>query len=192
MVGLGNPGPQYENTRHNVGHRVISACAENAGVSFSSFKSHGVTASIKHPSGITLRLAVLSSFMNRSGAGVKALLSFYSIPSSQLIVVHDELDLDFGVVRIKSGGGNAGHNGLKDITTHLGNPDFLRIRVGIGRPPGRQDPADYVLSRFVANEEASLPEVLDRACRAAEAVAVSGLVHAQQVIHSESGPASAP
>ena len=123
---------------------------------------------------------------------MKAMLSFYSIPSSQLIVIHDELDLDFGVVRIKNGGGHAGHNGLKDIHTHLGTADFIRVRVGIGRPPGRQDPADYVLSRFGADEEASLPEVLGRACRAADAVAVSGVVQAQQIIHSESGPSQAP
>lgn len=188
MVGLGNPGPQYENTRHNVGHRVLSACAENAGVSFSKVKSHGVSALVRHPSGVSLRLSVLTSFMNLSGAPVKSLLSFFSIPISQLIVVHDELDVDFGTVKIKYGGGHAGHNGLKDIQRHLGTPDFLRVRVGIGRPPGRQDPADYVLGRFSEDEEAQLPVVLERSCRALEAIAVSGLTAAQQMIHSEQGP----
>ena len=187
-MGLGNPGPHYEKTRHNIGHRVIAACADNAGVSFSSVKSHGVSAVVKHPSGVSLRLAVLSGFMNLSGSGVASMLSFFSIPASQLIVVHDELDLDFGVVKIKYGGGHAGHNGLKDIQKSLGTPDFLRVRVGIGRPPGRQDPADYVLGRFSSDEDALLSTVLSRACRAAEATAVSGLVAAQQLIHSEQSP----
>jgi peptidyl-tRNA hydrolase, PTH1 family len=182
-VGLGNPGPTYEKTRHNVGHRVVSACAESAGVSFSKFKSHGVTALVNHPDGVGLRFAALSSFMNRSGTPVAAMMSFYKIPPTQLIVVHDELDLAPGVVRLKFGGGHAGHNGLRDIARMLGTSDFYRIRVGIGRPEGRMPPADYVLGRLSADEEAGLPDTLSLACRGAELLAVSGLTAAQQLIH---------
>jgi PTH1 family peptidyl-tRNA hydrolase len=172
-----------------VGHRVVSACAETAQVSFSKFKSHGVTAVVNHPEGVALRLAALSSFMNRSGTGVAAMLSFYKIPTSQLIVVHDELDLAPGVVRLKFGGGHAGHNGLRDIARMLGTGDFHRVRVGVGRPEGRMPPADYVLGRFEAAEEAFLPDVLTLACRGVEALATSGLVAAQQLIHPQAGPA---
>jgi PTH1 family peptidyl-tRNA hydrolase len=172
-----------------VGHRVVSACAESAGVSFSKFKSHGVTAVVNHPEGVALRLAALSSFMNRSGTGVAAMLSFYKIPTSQLIVVHDELDLEPGVVRLKFGGGHAGHNGLRDIARMLGSTEFHRVRVGIGRPEGRMPPADYVLGRFDEMEEAFLPDVLALSCRGIEALATSGLLAAQQLIHPHQGPA---
>jgi len=182
-VGLGNPGATYEKTRHNVGHRVVSACCESAGANFQKFKSHGVTALVNHPEGVGLRFAALSSFMNRSGTPVAAMLSFHKIPPAQLIVVHDELDLAPGVVRLKFGGGHAGHNGLRDIARMLGTTDFYRIRVGIGRPEGRMPPADYVLGRFDPDEEATLPDVLSLACRGAEAIAVSGLTAAQQLIH---------
>jgi len=185
---LGNPGPTYEKTRHNVGHRVVSGCAQSAGVSFSKFKSHGVTAVVNHPEGVALRFAALSSFMNRSGTGVAAMLSFYKIPPSQLIVVHDELDLTPGVVRLKFGGGHAGHNGLRDIARLLGTTDFHRVRVGIGRPEGRMPPADYVLGRFDQSEEDFLPEVIARACRGIEVLATEGLLAAQQLIHPEPGP----
>jgi len=173
-----------------VGHRVVSACAENAQVSFSKFKSHGVTAVVNHPEGVALRLAALSSFMNRSGTGVAAMLSFFKIPTDQLIVVHDELDLAPGVVRLKYGGGHAGHNGLRDIARMLGTSDFHRVRVGIGRPEGRMPPADYVLGRFDDIEEAFLPEVLGRACQGVEALATQGLLAAQQLIHPQAGPTS--
>jgi PTH1 family peptidyl-tRNA hydrolase len=187
---LGNPGPSYEKTRHNVGHRVVSACADTAGVSFSKFKSHGVTAVVNHPEGVALRLAALSTFMNRSGTPVAAMLSFFKIPTTQLIVIHDELDLEPGVVRLKHGGGHAGHNGLRDIARMLGTTDFHRVRVGIGRPEGRMPPADYVLGRFEQYEEADLPGVLARACQGAEAIATKGLVAAQQLIHPQAGPGS--
>ena len=187
MVGLGNPGPTYEKTRHNVGHRVVSGCANSAGVSFSKFKSFGATAAVNHPEGVVMRLAALTSFMNRSGTGVAAMLSFYKIPTSQLMVVHDELDLPPGVVRVKFGGGHAGHNGLRDITRMLGTANFHRIRIGIGRPHVPMPPADYVLGRFQADEEDRLPDVLGLACQAAEALAVRGLVAAQQLIHPQTG-----
>jgi PTH1 family peptidyl-tRNA hydrolase len=159
-------------------------------VSFSTFKSFGATAAVNHPEGAVLRLAALTSFMNRSGTGVAAMLSFYKIPTSQLIVVHDELDLAPGVVRLKFGGGHAGHNGLRDIARMLGTPDFHRVRVGIGRPLVPMPPADYVLGAFHSEEEAWLPEVLGLACQAAEALATRGLVAAQQLIHPQTGPTS--
>ena len=184
-MGLGNPGSEYEKTRHNIGHMVVAACAESAGVSFQKFKSHGVMAQI--PAGErTLRLAALSSYMNRSGSPVQAMLSFHKIPASHLVVVHDDLDLPAGTVRVKFGGGHAGHNGLKDIARALGTLDFHRIRVGIGRPEGRIPPADYVLQRFSAAEEAGLPQVLRTACDAVEALVTVGLVKAQQKIHPAS------
>lgn len=162
---------------------MVSACAETAGVTFSKFKSHGATALVKHPEGVGLRFAALSSFMNRSGTPVAAMMAFYKIPPTQLIVVHDELDLAPGVVRIKFGGGHAGHNGLRDIARMLGTADFFRIRIGIGRPEGRMPPADYVLGPWSAEEERALPDVLSLACRGAEVLAVSGLTVAQQLIH---------
>ncbi len=182
-MGLGNPGRQYEATRHNVGFRVVSGCATGAAVPFQKFKSHGVMASIQHPEGFTLRLAAPSSFMNRSGTPVAAMSAFYKIPPRRIVVVHDELDLAPGVVRLKFGGGLAGHNGLKDIARMLGTPEFFRVRVGIGRPEGRRPPADYVLDAFSASEEAALGHTLDLACRAIESLARDGLTLAQTAIH---------
>ncbi len=182
-MGLGNPGSQYERTRHNVGQMVVAACADSASVSFQKFKSHGVLASVSHPAGFTLRLAALSSFMNRSGAPVQAMLAFHKIPPAQLIVVHDDLDLPDGTIRLKLGGGHAGHNGLKDIARALGTLDFHRVRVGIGRPDDPRPVADYVLQRFSAEQEAQLPAVLRLACDAVEALVTEGLTAAQQKIH---------
>ena len=162
---------------------VVAGCAESASVGFQKFKSHGVIASVAHPSGLTLRLAALTSYMNRSGGPVQAMLAFHKIPPKQLVVVHDDLDLPFGVVRLKFGGGHAGHNGLKDIQRALGPPDFARVRVGIGRPDGPRPVADYVLQRFGAEHEAELPAVMRLACDAVEALVTEGLTAAQQKIH---------
>lgn len=183
MVGLGNPGRDYEATRHNVGFRVVSWCAHEASVTFQKFKSHGVMASVALPDGTTLRLGAPSSFMNRSGTPVAAMSQFYKIPPSQLIVVHDELDLAPGVVRLKFGGGLAGHNGLKDIARMLGTTDFYRVRVGIGRPEGRRPVADYVLDAFSAEEDAALGHTLALACEGIKALATTGLITAQDKIH---------
>lgn len=182
-MGLGNPGPRYEATRHNVGFRVVAACAHEASVSFSSFKSHGVMASITLQEGVTVRLGAPSSFMNRSGTPVAAMSTFYKIPPSQLVIVHDELDLAPGVVRLKFGGGLAGHNGLKDIARMLGTSDFYRVRVGIGRPEGQRPVADYVLDTFSAQEEADLGHTLALACHGIEALVTTGLTSAQTTIH---------
>ena len=170
---------------------MVASCAASAGVTFTKFKSHGVTAAIKHPTGVTLRLAASSGYMNRSGGPVSAMMAFHKIPPERLIVVHDELDLAPGVVKLKFGGGHAGHNGLRDIARMLGTTDFYRVRVGIGRPEGRMPPADYVLGRMSASEEAELPVVLSLACEAAEALAVEGLIAAQQRIHAHPANPSA-
>ena len=143
-----------------------------------------MTAVVKHPSGIRLNLATTSSFMNVSGAPVRAMMAFYKIPPEQLIVVHDELDLDPGVVRLKMGGGHAGHNGIRDIAQALGTPDFLRIRVGIGRPEGRIPPADYVLQRHTAEQETTMAQTFTTVCSAIELLATEGLTAAQSRIHS--------
>jgi peptidyl-tRNA hydrolase, PTH1 family len=160
-------------------------------VSFTKFKSHGMTASITHPAGLTMRLATLSSFMNRSGNPVQAMMAFHKIPAGNLVVVHDELDLAPGVVRLKFGGGHAGHNGLRDIAQALGTGDFFRIRVGIGRPETRQPTADYVLGRFSADAEAALPQTIALCCEAIEALVTKGLEPAQGLIHPQTGKSPA-
>ena len=188
-MGLGNPGPRYERTRHNIGELAVAACAASAGVNFTKFKSQGVTAVVNHPSGISFRLAATTSFMNLSGPPVQAMLAFHKIPPTQLIVVHDELDLAPGVIRLKQGGGHAGHNGLRDIQRALGTSDFFRILMGIGRPEGRMPPADYVLGTFQPVEEEALPASFATVCSAIEILATEGLQAAQGRIHSP--PASA-
>ena len=188
-MGLGNPGPRYELTRHNVGERAVVACAGSAGETFSKMKSHGLVAAVKHPEGIRLNLATTSSFMNVSGAPVRAMLAFYKIVPERLIVVHDELDLDPGVVKLKKGGGHAGHNGIRDIAQALGTPEFLRIRVGIGRPEGRIPPADYVLQKHTAEQEEQMAQTFTTVCSAIELLATEGLTAAQGRIHSPSADA---
>lgn len=131
-------------------------------------------------------LAVPSVYMNTSGGPVKALLAYYSLPVGSLVVVHDELDLPFGQVRIKTGGGEGGHNGLRSISSALGTKDYVRVRVGIGRPPGRMDPADHVLRRFATPERSELPMVISDAADAVELVANLGVTAAQQVVHAPS------
>lgn len=166
---------------------VVAACADVAGVRFQKFKSHGVLASVTHPAGFTLRLGALSSFMNRSGNPVQAMLAFHKIPTGHLIVVHDDLDLPHGTIRLKFGGGHAGHNGLKDIARALGTLDFFRVRVGIGRPDDPRPVADYVLQRFSPEQEAGLPAVLREACDALEVLVTEGLTSAQQKVHPPKG-----
>jgi PTH1 family peptidyl-tRNA hydrolase len=153
-----------------------------------NFKNHKANAQVAEgrtaPGGPKLVLAKPNSFMNVSGKPVSALLRFYSIPPSRLIVIHDELDLPFDSLKLKIGGGHGGHNGLRDIIASTGTGDFIRLRVGVGRPPGRQDPADFVLRDFTAAERAVLPSIIDEAADAVELVAVEGLAAAQQKVHS--------
>lgn len=184
MVGLGNPGPGYAGHRHNVGQMVVAELASRLGA---PLKAHKAGASIAEgrlrPGGDRVTLAVPATFMNVSGRPVAALLKFYSLDASRLIVIHDELDLPYDTVRLKSGGGPGGHNGVRDIINVAG-PDFVRVRVGVGRPPGRQDPADFVLSPFSKTERDTLPNLLVDAADATTDVITDGLLAAQQRWHA--------
>jgi PTH1 family peptidyl-tRNA hydrolase len=185
VVGLGNPGAQYAGNRHNVGQMVADELAGRLGASFKTHKTQSrVAEGFLRPGGPKLILAKPNSYMNTSGGPVSALLKFYSVPVDRLIVVHDELDIPFDTVRLKRGGGHGGHNGLRDIQKAAGSPDFTRVRVGIGRPPGRQDAADFVLKDFAGAERQALPSLLSDAADAVEAIASDGLVAAQQRFHS--------
>ncbi|QXT63459.1 aminoacyl-tRNA hydrolase [Tessaracoccus palaemonis] len=150
LVGLGNPGPTYEFTRHNVGFWAVADLADRYGSSFSlNSRQRAEVASVVVPGTTTKLICVKpTTFMNDSGVAVKAIAAFHKIPVDHVIVLHDELDLDPGRLRVKRGGGDNGHNGLKSIRAHLGSGDFYRVRIGIGRPPGRQSAADYVLNKL--------------------------------------------
>ncbi|BBF99764.1 MULTISPECIES: aminoacyl-tRNA hydrolase [Pseudonocardia] len=188
VVGLGNPGPDYAGTRHNVGTRVAALLAARAGAGrFSVHKRTNSDVAQGRLSGRPVTLAVPRTYMNLSGGPVAGLVQYFSIPPTEVIVVHDELDLEFGVIRLKRGGGEGGHNGLRSISRSLGTKDYLRIRFGIGRPPGRQDPADYVLKRFSGTENKELDLGIDLAADAAEALLADGLEPAQNRFHPLSG-----
>ncbi|MGL4176646.1 MAG: aminoacyl-tRNA hydrolase [Dermatophilaceae bacterium] len=188
VVGLGNPGQRYAGNRHNVGAMVIAELARRAGSSLRTHKARAVAAQVRLAGGPVpgppAVIAVPASYMNESGGPVAALLRFFSVPVERLAVVHDELDLDAGVVRLKRGGGEGGHNGLRSISASLGTRDYHRVRVGIGRPPGRQDPADFVLRDFSPAERKELPFVVDDAADAVESLVTLGLLDAQQRVHA--------
>lgn len=185
VVGLGNPGPGYAGNRHNVGQMALAELADRASA---TFKNHKANASVaegrSYPAGPKLVLAKPNTYMNLSGGPVAALLRFYKIAPSHLIVLHDELDIPFDSVRLKSGGGHGGHNGIRDIASAIGTPDFTRVRIGIGRPPGRQPAADFVLRDFTSDERSVLPNLLVDAADATELVASEGLEAAQLKFHS--------
>ena len=188
VVGLGNPGPGYAETRHNVGTRVAALLAARAGAGrFSVHKRTDSDLAQGRLAGRPVTVAVPRTYMNVSGGPVAGLVKYFSVPAADLVVVHDELDLDFGVVRLKRGGGEGGHNGLRSISRSLGTKDYLRVRFGVGRPPGRQDPADYVLKRFSSAEKRELDVGLDLAADAAEALLADGLEPAQNRFHPLSG-----
>ncbi|WMY79638.1 aminoacyl-tRNA hydrolase [Citricoccus sp. I39-566] len=184
VVGLGNPGSDYARTRHNIGQMVIDELAGRFGTGLSAHKA-GAAVGTAHvrPGGPKLLLAKPASYMNVSGRPVGALARFFSVDPAHLIVIHDELDIPFDALKLKVGGSEGGHNGLKSISQVLGTKDYQRVRVGIGRPPGRQPAADYVLKPFSAAERELLPLHLDRAADAVEALAEGTLEHAQQRFH---------
>jgi len=189
IAGLGNPGPEYAGNRHNAGFMVADLLAERAGARFKRDRSRATVASGRL-AGFPVTLAKPMTFMNLSGRPVAALRTFYKIPPERIVVVHDELDLPFGALRLKLGGGDNGHNGLRSVTAALGTRDYFRVRVGIGRPPGRMDPADFVLHDFSAAERKLVPEVLERAADATEALMRCGLAAAQTEFHATTQPAS--
>ena len=186
VVGLGNPGPEYLANRHNIGFLVLDVLAERAG---SSFKGHKVRAEVAEarlggPGGPPVVLARPRSYMNESGGPVSGLLKYYDVPPDRLVVIHDELDLPFAALRAKFGGGDNGHNGLKSIRRSLGTGDYFRVRFGVGRPPGRMDPAAFVLRDFSAAERKDLDLEIDRCADAAEMLVRDGLEKTQNAFNS--------
>ena len=209
VVGLGNPGPRYAGNRHNVGAMVVGELARRyAGstgmaargepvttTSLGLFKAHKARAQVAAvrlgtlpggSPGPAVTLAVPTAYMNESGGPVKALAQFYSVDLDHLVLVHDDLDLPAGAIKLKQGGGEGGHNGLRSVSSAFGSRDYLRVRVGIGRPPGRMDPADFVLRDYSSVERAELPFTVSDAADAVELLTQQGLLAAQQRFHSPS------
>ncbi len=185
VAGLGNPGPEYAGNRHNVGAMVADLLASRIGGRFGRHKSNTMLAEGRvRPGGAKLIVVRPLSYMNTSGGPVSAAAAYFGIPPERVIVVHDDLDLPFETIKLKADGGHGGQNGVRDIIKALATPDFARVRVGIGRPPGRQDAADYVLRDFAAAERARLPFVLDDAADAVEHLVEHGLLDAQQKFHA--------
>ncbi len=189
VVGLGNPGPAYAGHRHNVGYLVVGELARRTGSRFSA--ARGLRAEIAEARlglpGVAaprLLLAKSRTFMNETGSAVSRLLGYYKLDPDRMIVVHDELDIDPGQLRIKFGGGDNGHNGLRSIRASLGTGDFYRVRIGIGRPPGRQDPADFLLSNFPAIARESVAVEVNRAADAVESLVTVGLERTQNIFNS--------
>ena len=193
VVGLGNPGPTYANTRHNVGFFVVDEIADRGRVSFSAPRGmHADVATTRLGNtgfgavgeAEKIVLAKPRTFMNESGRAVKALAAFHKVPLDQIVVIHDELDIDPGQLRLKSGGGDNGHNGLKSIRAHCGSGDFVRVRFGIGRPPGRQPAADYVLAPMPAKVRTEVEIESARVVDAIEVLIQQGLGAAQNSYNS--------
>jgi len=184
VVGLGNPGDRYAGTRHNIGAVVVAELAARAGARLSAHRARAAVAETRmRPGAPRLVLAQPLSYMNVSGGPVSALAKYYSLGLADLVVVHDDIDLPFGAVKLKRGGGEGGHNGLRDITRAMGGKDYVRVRVGVGRPPGRMDTADYVLKRFSGAEAKELPLLVSDAADAVEMLTEQDLTAAQQHFH---------
>ena len=185
IVGLGNPGPEYEKTRHNIGQMVLDELAKEVG---GSFKKHSKASAVVVEGrlgfgGPKVILMKSLGYMNTSGGPVSAIAKFYGIDPDHIIVVHDELDIPFDTIKLKIGGGEGGHNGLRDITKALGTKDYYRVRTGIGRPPGRMDTADFVLKPFSSTEAKDLPFLISNAANATMMLVKEGLLATQQRYH---------
>ena len=194
VVGLGNPGPAYANNRHNVGAMVVDEIARRAGAAFSARTVGGARAVTSEARlgvlaggvpGPRVVLAKPATYMNVSGGPVAGLAQYYRVAADHVVVVHDEIDIPFADLRLKIGGGEGGHNGLRDITKALGTRHYVRVRVGVGRPPGRMDAADYVLKDFAGAERKDLPWLLDAAADAVELIVCEGLDRAQLTVHTK-------
>ncbi|MGH3621285.1 MAG: aminoacyl-tRNA hydrolase [Sciscionella sp.] len=183
LVGLGNSGPAYAGNRHNVGFMVADELAGRVGGRFRAHKG-GAELAEGRLAGRRVVLAKPRGYMNTSGGPVAGTLRFFKLSPADVVVIHDELDIDFGAVRLKLGGGDNGHNGLRSVTRSLGSKDYYRVRFGIGRPPGRMDPAAFVLKGFSPTEREELPFVIDRAADAVEALLAMGLEPAQNTFHA--------
>lgn len=184
VVGLGNPGPRYAANRHNAGYMVADLLAERMGAAFRAHRARALVAEGRlggpGAGGPRVVIAKPVTFMNLSGGPAAALAAYFKIPLSRLVVIHDELDIGYGVLRLKRGGGDNGHNGLKSVTAALG-PEYHRVRFGVGRPPGRMDVSAWVLKDFAAAEVKELDYLVDRAADAVEALIRDGLAPAQNV-----------
>ncbi|WP_454042997.1 aminoacyl-tRNA hydrolase [Cellulosimicrobium sp. Marseille-Q8652] len=192
VVGLGNPGDRYAANRHNLGHMVLDVLAGRAGVRFARHpRAQAAVAEGRIGTlpggrpGPRVILAKPSTYMNVSGGPVSGLAAYYGVDPDHVLVVHDEVDIPFGTVKLKTGGGEGGHNGLRDITKALGTKDYVRVRGGVGRPPGRMDTADFVLKNFSGAETKELPFLLDDAADAVEMVLTEGLLAAQGRFHTK-------
>ncbi|CAN2232104.1 aminoacyl-tRNA hydrolase [Candidatus Planktophila dulcis] len=187
IVGLGNPGDEYAATRHNVGQMVIDHLAKRHNVKLSSHKSRNDIAAYKLGVGADMHSIILAkskSYMNESGGPIKALASFYSVEPANIIVLHDELDIGYAAIRTKVAGGDNGHNGLKSLTSSFGTAEYFRVRLGIGRPMGQQDPADFVLKQFSKEEKKTLDEFIDRGADCVEYLIEKGLDLTQSKFNS--------
>ena len=184
VVGLGTPGPTYAATRHNVGYLVTDVLAARMGGRFTKHKPSGVAEVVEgRLAGERTVLGRSRGYMNESGGPVSALLKYYDVDPEQLVVIHDELDIDFGALRLKLGGGDNGHNGLKSIRQSIGTGDFHRVRMGIGRPPGRQSVHDFVLKPFSATERKELDVNVEEAADAVESLIQQGLSATQSAFN---------
>ncbi|MFI6484226.1 aminoacyl-tRNA hydrolase [Nonomuraea sp. NPDC050663] len=179
IVGLGNPGPEYAGNRHNAGFMTLDELAARAGGRFKVHRSRAEL--LETPKAVLIKPL---TYMNLSGGPTKLLSDFYKIPVERVIVVHDELDVPYGALRAKLGGGDNGHNGLKSITKVMGSRDYLRVRFGIGRPPGRMDPASFVLKDFATAERKDLPFLVDRSADVVESLMERGLEATQNSFHA--------
>ncbi|MGF0227180.1 aminoacyl-tRNA hydrolase [Dietzia natronolimnaea] len=187
VVGLANPGPDYEGTRHNIGWDVLVELASRAlpmPASFSTHKRTNCEVAQRRLADQAVILARPRSYMNLSGGPVAAVAKYFSVAPTEVIVVHDEIDIDFGQVRLKRGGGEGGHNGLRSVTSALGTRDYIRVRAGVGRPPGRMAVADYVLKRFSKLEQPDVPFLVQDAADAVELLLKHGLEIAQNQVHT--------
>jgi PTH1 family peptidyl-tRNA hydrolase len=184
VVGLGNPGSNYAQTRHNLGFMVADRLAARLGSKFKVHKRSGAEIVTGRLGGRPVILAKPRCYMNESGRQVGPLAKFYSVSPADVIVIHDELDIDFGLIRLKIGGGEGGHNGLRSVAAALGTKDFHRVRIGIGRPPGRKDPAAFVLENFTAAERPEVPTICEQAADATALLIELGLEPAQNRVHA--------
>jgi len=187
VIGLGNPGSEYSATRHNVGQMVVDELAKRHKVKWSSHKSRTEIAAFKIGVGDEANSVIIAkskSYMNETGGPLKALASFYKVQPDHIIALHDELDIAYSTIRSKIAGGDNGHNGLKSMTSALATADYFRVRLGIGRPMGSQDPADFVLKAFSVAEKKTLPEFIDRGCDVVESLITRGLEETQSRFNS--------
>ena len=188
LVGLGNPGPDYARTRHNVGFLVADEVARLTGAGF-TLRKFGAEVAEAVAGGERFWIVKPQTYMNHSGEAVGAAMRFWKLEPADLVVVHDDLELDSFRVQVKVGGGHGGHNGLKSVNAHVGTPDYARVRVGVGRPPAQVDPADWVLGRFPRSEDREVLDVVERGAAAARAVVVDGAAKAMNEFNRRKSPA---